>query len=96
MEKTKLRSIDIKPRHFVENLLIRAHAINEEEVPPNHTSTCQDCELLERLTEIAMVELDSDRFQLLPTHYDLGSDSPQLPDRVYAWSRFASGAEYYE
>jgi len=52
----KVRGIDIKPDHFIEELLQRANEINEAEMPPEHTSACQDYELLERLIEIASLE----------------------------------------
>lgn len=49
----KVRGVEIKPDHFIEELLQRAAEIDVEEVPLEHTSTCRDCELLERLIEIA-------------------------------------------
>jgi len=52
----KVRGIDIKPDHFIEELLQRANEINEAGIPPEHTSACRDCELLERLIEIALLE----------------------------------------
>ena len=49
----KVKSVEIKPDHFIEGLLQRASKINGEEAPPQHTHTCKDYELLERLIEIA-------------------------------------------
>ena len=53
----KVRSVEIKADHFIEGLLQQADQISEEETPPQHTGTCQDCELLERL--IGLVTSDS-------------------------------------
>jgi hypothetical protein len=52
----KVRGIDIKPDHFIKELLQRANEINEAEISPEHTDTCRDYELLERLIEIASLE----------------------------------------
>ncbi len=51
----KVRGVEIKPDHFIEELLQRATEIDTGEVPPEHTSTCRDYELLERLIEIATI-----------------------------------------
>lgn len=49
----KVRSVEIKPGRFIEELLREASRINEEVVPPQHTNKCRDCDALERLIEIA-------------------------------------------
>ncbi len=51
----KVRDVEIKPDHFIEELLRRAAEIDAEEAPPEHISTCRNCDLLERLIEIVTI-----------------------------------------
>ena len=51
----KVRGVEIKPDRFIEELLQRATEIDAEEAPPEHTSTCRDRDLLERLIEIVTI-----------------------------------------
>jgi len=51
----KVKNVDIKPDSFIEGLFQRANEIDEKDVPPEHAYAGRDCQLLERLVEIAAI-----------------------------------------
>jgi len=51
----KIKPVEIKADSFIEELLHRANEISQQDSPPEHTYASQDCQLLERLVEVATI-----------------------------------------
>ncbi len=49
----KLRSVELQPESYIEELLQRAEEINAADAPPEATPGCRDCQAMEKLMGLA-------------------------------------------